>query len=134
MKKAPPLNPVSERDVAAFDRFVTRWQAILNLRNWRIERTNKRDAKHMASLVSVEHEHALARYSVGVNFGATKVTPRELESAALHELLHILLRPMIDEAVAQGEYNDAVLGYEHQVIVLLESLLQDAYGTAKATT
>jgi hypothetical protein len=121
-------NPVTDADVEYFDRAVVKWQALLNLRDWRIVRESARDLKHMASLTGVEHPHKLARYRVGVDFKSAAVTPQSLESTALHELLHLLLRPMLDVAMAEGDHNDSVMEYEHAVIVILEQLLMAAYG------
>jgi hypothetical protein len=126
-KKDPPQNPVTDEHVERFDYYIDKWRTLLNLRNWRILRTKKREMKNMAALLGVEHEHKLARYSVGVDFGNTAVTEESLESTALHELLHLILRPMLDVAIAQGEHNDAVLEEEHSVIVVLEQLLLHAY-------
>jgi len=125
-------NPVLDTDVDAFDFFIQHWQGVLNLRNWRIVRSHKRDPKNLASIESIEHEHHIATYQVGVDFGkSTKVTPKTLESTAIHELLHILLSELVTEAIAQGEENEVTLACEHSVILLLEKLLQDAYGIAK---
>jgi hypothetical protein len=124
-----PLNPVHDEHVRQFEEYVHKWRALLNLRDWRIARTRKRPARVMAVLESVEHEHKLARYSVGRDFGAAEVTPESLESTALHELLHLLLRPLLDVAMEHAEHNDVVLEYEHAVITVLEELLMKAYGT-----
>jgi hypothetical protein len=121
-------NPVSADHLTLFDSFVHKWRALLNLRDWRIIRAKKRDAKNMASLLTVEHEHKLARYAIGIDFGAAEVTQQSIESTALHELLHLLLRPLIDSAIATGEHDEQILEYEHGVIVVLEELLMQAYG------
>jgi len=126
-KKDPPQNPVLDHHVAEFDEYIKKWRELLNLRNWRVSRAKKREPKAMAALISVEHEHRLARYSIGVDFGAHEVNGESLESTALHELLHLLLRPLIDVAVAEGENNDAVLTEEHSIITVLEALLLHAY-------
>jgi hypothetical protein len=126
-KKEPPQNPVLDHHVEQFDEYVKKWRELLNLRNWRVARAKKREPKNMAALLTVEHEHKLARYAVGVDFGTHEVTSESLESTALHELLHLLLRPLIDTAMAEGEHNDKLLEEEHSVIVVLEQLLLHAY-------
>jgi hypothetical protein len=126
-KKDPPQNPVSDEDLDKFDHFMEKWRTLLNLRNWRVLRAKKREVKNMAALLSVEHEHKLARYSVGLDFGSSKVTDESLESTALHEMLHLLLRPLLDTAMAETEHNDTVLEEEHSVIIVLEQLLLHAY-------
>jgi len=126
-KKDPPQNPVGDEDLEKFDQFMEKWRTLLNLRNWRVLRAKKREVKNMAALLSVEHEHKLARYSVGLDFGSSKVTDESLESTALHEMLHLLLRPLLDTAMAETEHNDTVLEEEHSVIIVLEQLLLHAY-------
>lgn len=126
--KKSAQNPVSDAHVKLFDEYVLKWRTLLNLRNWRIVRAAKRDPRHMASLVSVEYEHMLARYSIGTDFGSHEVTSQSLESTALHELMHLMLRPLIDVAIADGEHSFNVCEIEHAVIVVLEELLMSAYG------
>lgn len=131
-KSKPKPNPVSEKDAQAFDAFLAHWQSLLNLRDWWIARMPDRDLHNMAIVASIEHEHKLVKIKIGETFGKNmKVTPLNLEKTAVHELLHVMLRTIIDEAIGQGEYNDAVLGYEHGVINVLEPLLQKAYGVSK---
>lgn len=125
--KEPPQNPVLDHHVERFEHYIDKWRTLLNLRNWRIMRSKKRELKNMAALLTVEHEHKLARYAVGMDFGVTTVNDESLESTALHELLHLLFRPMLDVAMNAGEHNDAVLEEEHSVIVVLEQLLLHAY-------
>ena len=126
--KPPAKNPVSDAHVLLFDQYIKKHQALLNLRDWRIERAGKREKAVMAALLSVEHEHKLARYAVGTDFGAAEVTPHNLEATAVHELLHLFLRPLMDVCMAEGEHNDTVLEYEHAVIIVLTQLLVNAYG------
>lgn len=121
-------NPVSDEDVEEFDSYIERWRDRLNLRDWRVVRAAKRDAKYMAALLTVEPEHKLARYAVGLSFGVHPVTPETLESTALHEMLHLLLRPLIDAAIEEKGHGSLVAEREHAVIVVLEELLMRAYG------
>ncbi len=130
-KAAPPagaLNVVTEAHAEQFDEYIRKWQTLLNLRDWRIVRDPKRERQFMAVLLSVEHEHKLAKYRIGSDFRSQKVTPEALESTALHELLHLLLRPMLDTAMADGEHSNAVAEYEHAALIVLEGLLMAAYG------
>jgi hypothetical protein len=131
MNDSPADNLVSDEHVAAFEEYVAKWRNLLNLRDWRIVRESRRDKRFMASVVSVEHEHKLAKYRVGVSFKSHPVTPYSLESTALHELLHILLRPLIDTAINEGEHCVGVAETEHEVIIILEELLMNAYSDHK---
>jgi hypothetical protein len=105
-------NDVTVADLKEFDRYVAKWQVLLNLSDWRIERAHRR-SKAMAE-VSFNDEARLATYRVGTTFGAEEVTPDSLERTALHELLHILLHDL------STEWTDA---NEHRVINLMEKLL-----------
>jgi hypothetical protein len=107
-------NEVTPADLKAFDAFVVKWQRLLNLSDWRIERVNRR-SKAMAE-VSFNDEARLASYRIGANFGAEDVTPDTLERTALHELLHVLLH---DLSTDWTEAN------EHKVVNVLEKLLME---------
>ena len=111
-----PINPVTKEDCLAFDAYVAKWQRLLNLSDWRIERSTRRCKKNMAEVV-FNDEAMLATYSIGQNFGGAEVTADSLERTALHELLHVMLRRF---RLDQSEAN------EHQVVNLLEKVLMEA--------
>lgn len=113
----PLVNEVTEADCAAFDGYVQKWQRLLNLSDWRIERSPKRTKRAMAE-VSFDKEARLASYRIGASFGGAEVTPDSLERTALHELLHVLLHDALDNP------SDAT---EHQVINVLEKLLMERF-------
>lgn len=106
-------NPVTPQDCEEFATYVEKWQRRLNLHHWRIERSTRRPKKVMAEVVCADAD-MLASYRIGADFGATPVTPHSLESTALHELLHIMLRKF---KLEQSEAN------EHEVVNMLEKLL-----------
>lgn len=108
------MNELTPAHCKEFDGYVLKWQRLLNLSDWRIERAPRR-SKAMAE-VSFNDEARLATYRVGANFGAEEVTPDSLERTALHELLHILLH---DLSVNWTEAN------EHRVVNLLEKILME---------
>jgi hypothetical protein len=109
------VNELSPADCDAFDGYVAKWQRLLNLSDWRIERAQKRSKRNMAE-VTFDDEARLASYRIGVSFFSEEVTPDSLERTALHELLHILLH---DLSVDWTESN------EHRVVNLLEKLLME---------
>lgn len=108
-------NELTDEHCAAFDGYVQKWQRLLNLSDWRIERAARRSKRAMAE-VSFDKPARLATYRIGVSFGACEVTPDSLERTALHEVLHILLHDALDEP---GEAS------EHRVINVLEKLLME---------
>jgi hypothetical protein len=109
------MNEVSAADCLVFDGFVKKWQKLLNLEAWRIERGTRRPKKAMAEVV-FDDPAMLATYRIGTSFGAAEVTPDALERTALHELLHVMLRKFKME---QSEAN------EHEIVNVLEKLLME---------
>lgn len=109
-------NPVTDADLVLFDSYVKKWQGILNLNVWRMERGTRRPKKWLAEVVCND-EGMLATYLVGASFHALPVTPETLESTALHEVLHVLLRKFKQE---QSEAN------EHEIVNMFEKLLMEA--------
>ena len=104
-----------------FAKSVKKWQQVLSLGYWRIERGSK-PAK--AAMASVEFNSAarLATYRLG-DFGAEKITPESLDQTALHELLHVFLHDLMTVAQDPKSSQDEVEMQEHRVINLLEKLL-----------
>lgn len=110
-------NPVTDEHCQAFDTYVQKWQRILGLMDWRIERSSRRSKRAMAE-VTFDKGARLASYRIGVSFGSAEVTPDSLERTALHELLHVLLHDALDDP------NEAT---EHKVINTLEKLLMESH-------
>ena len=104
-----------------FAKSVKKWQQVLSLGDWRIERGSK-PAK--AAMASVEFNSAarLATYRLG-DFGAEKITPESLDQTALPELLHVFLHDLMTVAQDPKSSQDEIEMQEHRVINLLEKLL-----------
>jgi len=104
-----------------FAQSVRKWQQVLSLGDWRIEKGMK-PAK--AAMASVEFTPAarLAVYRLG-DFGAEKITPDSLDRTALHELLHIFLHDLMCVATDPKSSDEEIEMQEHRVINLLENLL-----------
>jgi hypothetical protein len=114
-------NIPSQQDVELFAQSVKKWQQVLSLGDWRIEKGLK-PAK--AAMASVEFTPAarLAVYRLG-DFGAEKITPDSLDRTALHELLHIFLHDLMCVATDPKSSDEEIEMQEHRVINLLENLL-----------
>ena len=114
-------NIPTPQDVALFAKSVQKWQQVLSLGDWRIEKGMK-PAK--AAMASVEFTPAarLAVYRLG-DFGAEKITPESLDQTALHELLHVFLHDLMTVAQDPKSSQDEIEMQEHRVINLLEKLL-----------
>lgn len=115
-----PANPVTGDNAILFDSYVVKWQARLNLGDWRIERGGK-PAKNAMASVEVNPPARLATYRLG-DFGSEEISPVSLEKTAIHELLHVLLHDLL--VAATGKTTDEELEtQEHRVVNILERLL-----------
>jgi hypothetical protein len=114
MKNIPNKEQAKE-----FDVFVDQWQTILNVHDWRIERSIKVAKNAMAS-VEMDDGARLASLRLG-DFAGTPINSQSLSMTALHEVLHVFLYDLIQTARSN---NDAQLeAEEHRVINVLEKLL-----------
>jgi len=104
-----------------FAQSVRKWQQILSLGDWRIEKGSKPAKEAMAS-VEFNQTARLATYRLG-DFGAEKITPDSLDKTALHELLHIFLHDLMCVATDPKSSDEDIEMQEHRVINLLENLL-----------
>ena len=104
-----------------FAQSVRKWQQVLSLGDWRIEKGSKPAKEAMAS-VEFNQTTRLATYRLG-DFGAEKITPESLDKTALHELLHIFLHDLMCVATDPKSSDEEIEMQEHRVINLLENLL-----------
>ena len=114
-------NIPTPQDVALFAQSVKKWQQVLSLGDWRIEKGIKPAKAAMAS-VEFNDIARLATYRLG-DFGAEKITPDSLDKTALHELLHVFLHDLITVAQDPKSSQDEIDTQEHRVVNLLENLL-----------
>ena len=115
-----PNIPTPE-DAKLFALSVRKWQQVLSLGDWRIEKGSKPAKQAMAS-VEFTPNARLAVYRIG-DFGAEKITPESLDRTALHELLHIFLHDLMVVSQDPKSSQDEIEMQEHRVINLLENLL-----------
>jgi len=114
-------NIPTPQDAVHFALSVKKWQQLLSLGDWRIEKGRKPAKAAMAS-VEFNDIARLATYRLG-DFGAEKITPDSLDKTALHELLHVFLHDLITVAQDPKSSQDEVDMQEHRVVNLLENLL-----------
>jgi hypothetical protein len=120
-------NIPNQQDAELFAQSVKKWQQMLSLGDWRIEKGSKPAKAAMAS-VEFNASARLATYRLG-DFGAEKITPESLDKTALHELLHVFLHDLMTVAQDPKSSQDEVEMQEHRVINLLEKLLsKDSHG------
>jgi hypothetical protein len=114
-------NIPNQQDVELFSQSVKKWQQVLSLGDWRIEKGMKPAKQAMAS-VEFNQTARLATYRLG-DFGAEKITPESLDKTALHELLHVFLHDLMCTATDPKSSDEEIEMQEHRVINLLENLL-----------
>ena len=114
-------NIPTPEDAQLFAQSVRKWQQILSLGDWRIEKGSKPAKEAMAS-VEFNQTARLATYRLG-DFGAEKITPDSLDKTALHELLHIFLYDLMCVATDPKSSDEEIEMQEHRVINLPENLL-----------
>ena len=120
-------NIPTPEDSALFAQSVRKWQQVLNLGDWRIEKGLK-PAKNAMASVEFNEGARLATYRLG-DFGAEKITPESLDQTALHELLHVFLHDLLTVAQDPKSSQDEIEAQEHRVVNLLEKLLiKDSHG------
>jgi hypothetical protein len=120
-------NIPNQQDAELFAQSVKKWQEVLNLGDWRIEKGIKPAKAAMAS-VEFNASARLATYRLG-DFGAEKITPESLDKTALHELLHIFLHDLMCVAQDPKSSQEEIEMQEHRVINLLENLIsKDSHG------
>ena len=104
-----------------FAQSVRKWQQVLSLGDWRIEKGSKPAKEAMAS-VEFNQTARLATYRLG-DWGAERISPDSLDRTALHELLHIFLHDLLCVATDPKSSDEEIEMQEHRVINLLENLL-----------
>jgi hypothetical protein len=114
-------NIPTPEDAKLFAQSVRKWQQVLSLGDWRIEKGSKPAKAAMAS-VEFNTSARLATYRLG-DFGSEKITPESLDQTALHELLHVFLHDLMTVAQDPKSSQDEIEMQEHRVINLLEKLL-----------
>ncbi len=114
-------NLPTQQDAELFAQSVKKWQQVLSLGDWRIEKGIKPAKGAMASVEFTDNAR-LAVYRLG-DFGAEKITKESLDKTALHELLHIFLHDLMAVATDPKSSDDDIEMQEHRVINLLENLL-----------
>lgn len=119
-------NIPNQDEAQIFAQSVKKWQQVLSLGDWRIEKGIKPAKQAMAS-VEFNEAARLAVYRLG-DFGAEKITPDSLDRTALHELLHIFLHDLMMVATDPKSSDEDIEMQEHRVINLLENLLKDGNG------
>jgi len=119
MTKKSRNAPTAEQ-VDAFFKYVHDYQVLLNLQDWRIEPSGRKAMKGALADVGISYGDRAASISIGRDWGSP-INDDMLRSTALHEVLHVFLRPLIEAASSRDD--SAVDSAEHSAVVLLEKIL-----------
>ena len=112
---------MTPEQVAQFDQFVHEWQIALNLGDWRLIRSAK-TPRGVCADVQIAAADRVAVYRLGKDFGLESVTDQSLESACVHELLHVLLAGY-KILIETRQDPEVIMCEEHRIIHTLERLL-----------
>jgi hypothetical protein len=118
---ARPQNRPSAEQAAEFDAYIKHWQQVLNLMDWRLERSSKPVRAAMAAM-QCDSQARLGSYQLG-DFGSTTVNSESLSMTALHECLHVFLFDLISTAQDRAATPEQLDAAEHRVINVLERVL-----------
>lgn len=116
------MKPTDEQK-ALFELCVNQYAAILNLKNWRIEVSDKPAAKGCFSDVSVSLPDRAACIRIGKDWQTKEITNKLIREIAVHEVLHVLLSEVI--SAASNRDTAATEAAEHSVILTLEKILAE---------
>lgn len=116
------MNKPSPEQAKEFDAHVKHWQAVLNLGDWRMERSRKQAGKGAMAEVSCDANARLATYRLG-DWAGDEINSQSLSSTALHECLHVFLFDLISVAQDRLATPDQLEIAEHRVINVLERVL-----------
>jgi hypothetical protein len=111
---------LTPEQVKTFWAALDKWQGHLSLTHWRIIKSPHR-SKAMAEMNKWDFGQRQVSCRLGLNWGILPITEQMIEQTAVHELLHVLVAPLIQAAKAGDD--DAVASEEHAVINTLERLL-----------
>ena len=114
-------NALTEEQKELFRLCVKEYATLLNLRDWRIEVSDKPASRGAMADCEISAEDHLAIIRMGADWGNVPITNQIIRETAIHELLHVFVRPMLDAAVSRD--SSAIASAEHSLITVLEKLL-----------
>jgi hypothetical protein len=114
---------LTPEDAESFWAHLRRWQLKLGLAGWRITRSPKPAKNAMAMMANWDWRQQQVSCRLGLDWRSSEVTQKSLEQTAVHELLHVLLHPLIEVAKTPGVDEESIAAAEHNVINTLEALL-----------
>jgi hypothetical protein len=114
-------NKPTPEQVEYFKQCVVEFSDRLNMRDWRVQVSNKPASKGSMADCSTSLEDRLAVVRIGSDWGDMEITSELIRETSCHELLHPFLAPLLAAAMARDQ--SAMQAEEHSVITVLEKLL-----------
>jgi hypothetical protein len=114
---------LTDADVAEYWRHLKAWQIKLGLQDWRIVYSPIPAKKAMAEMDKWDWLQRQVTARVGRDWKSSPINSATLEQTAVHELLHVLLYELVQEAKNPHATEDDLGSKEHRVINALEQLL-----------
>lgn len=105
-----------------FEKHLRKWQVRLNLQSWRIAISKQQVKSVMAITDKFDYDQHTCRIRLGQKW-PEEWSDHDVETLAVHELLHVLFCDMLTEASEPGHDPDKVASLEHHVINILEPIL-----------
>lgn len=121
------MNKLTLEDVDKFYGYARKWQDLLQLGRWRLARSEKRSNMMAEVKFDSDPSHKLARLLVGSDWKSTPPTDENLEMTALHEVLHVFLKELVDTCSDFPTDSTKKMEREHEVIIVLERLLYELW-------
>jgi hypothetical protein len=106
-----------------FWRCMRHWQVKLGLQDWRITSKTELLKSYMALTDKWDLVQRQCRVRLSTHWGSEEPTALEIERSAVHELLHVKLHPLSQQALDNGADGDAVIAAEHGLINTIEAML-----------
>lgn len=117
-----PKHVTGPEHVAKFAAYLELWQDRLNLKDWRIEQHQSKASRGALAQVQRSFPDRLAAWRLGTDWGPVSPTDHELESTAVHELLHVLVCEVVELASKKAD-DETLMAAEHRIVNTLERLL-----------
>jgi hypothetical protein len=123
-RTSPPIL-LTKKHRADFAAFMSKWQGLLNLRDWRIGLSGVHASPSVLAVAfKRELDARLASIRLPKEWNEnTPPTHANLEDTALHEILHVFLHELLQFASAPGADEDDIMSAEHRVVQTLVHLL-----------
>lgn len=124
------MSQTTKADFVKFQQYATAWQKKLGLLNWALYFDHKKKEGAYAQ-TAWDMGGSLATITLATHWDdMRKKTDNELNSLALHEVLHVLFAEFTAFAEARYLHSDSLEMAEHSILRRLENVLME-YENAK---